>query len=164
MTTQTTLKMTVGDKVFVWLTCGVLGLALGLALPWLLSHIASWPIPFIEYLKFLGSFDNPLMVFGRPAVLVVVGLIIAFVITYESPELTITDQTIQVKEGDDLRTIEREQVAGVYRRSGKVRIESPSGRVLFEGDVSTKREATADAFIAHGYPWEGTVNSKKIDD
>lgn len=161
MAAQTTLKMSVGDKIFVWVTCGALGLVLGLALPWLLSHVASWPIPFIEYLKFLGSFDSPLMVFGRPAVLVLIGLIIAFVITHESPELVITDASIQVKEGDDLRTIEREQVAGVFRRSGKVRIESPTGRVLFDGDVSTKRDATAAAFISHGYPWEGARTSKK---
>lgn len=164
MTTQTTLKMTFGDKVFVWGCCAVLGLALGMTLPWLLSHIASWPVPFIDYLKFLGSFDNPLMVFGRPAVLVLVGLIIAFVITHESPELIITDQSIQVKEGDDLRIIERAQVSGVYRKSGKVRIESPSGRVLFEGDVSTKREATADAFINHGYPWEGAESQHNRND
>lgn len=155
MTEQTTLKMTTGDKVFVWLCCAGLGLGLGLALPWLLSHVANWPIPFIEYLKFLGSFDNSLMVVGRPAVLVLVGLVVAFVITHESPELTIRERTIQVKEGDDLRTIDREQVAGVYRRNGKVRIESHTGRVLFEGDVSTKKSDIAEAFLRYGYPWEG---------
>lgn len=164
MSTQTTLKMTTGDKVVVWIFCGALGLALGLALPWLLGHIANWPLPFIDYLKFLGSFDNPLMVFGRPAVLGVVGLVVAFVITYESPELTISEHKIQVKEGDDLRTIERDQIAGVYRRNGKVRIESHAGRVLFEGDVSVKRAVIATTFLRFGYPWEGTESTTDSTD
>ena len=152
--TETVLRMTAGTKVFVWAALGALGVALGFALPWLLQRVSSWPIPYLDALKFLGSFDAPAMVFGRPAVLGAVGLVIAFFITHESAELTITDAQILIRTGDDARVVTREQVGGVYRRGGKVRIESPEGRVLFNDDVEGGKLAIERAFTRHGYPWE----------
>lgn len=152
---ETVLRMTASTKVVVWLFCAGVGVALGFLLPWLLQYIASWPIPYIDVLKFLGSFDAPVMVVGRPAVLAVVGLVIAFLITWDSAQLTIDDGRILVRKGDDTRIIERAAVAGVHRHGGKVRIESKEGRVLFDDDVEGGRKAIAEAFLRHGYPWEG---------
>lgn len=151
---ETELRMTFGTKVIVWVFCIAAGVGLGLALPWLLQYVASWPIPFIDQLKFLGSFDAPIMVIGRPAVLGVAGLVFAFFITYQSAQLWITDKQITITEGDDSRVIGRDQVGGVYRHGGKVRIESPEGRVLFDDDVEGGKLKIAAAFRKHGYPWE----------
>lgn len=151
----TELKMTLSTKIVVWVFCAAAGIALGFVLPWLLQHAANWPIPYIEVLKVIGSFDAPAMVVGRPAVLCVVGLIIAFIITYEHPELTLSDSRIVIRKGDDSRVIERSAVAGAYRHGGKVRIESHEGRVLFDDEVEGGRRAIAEAFVRHSYPWEG---------
>lgn len=153
--TETVLRMTEGTRVLVWAVLGGAGVGLGFVLPWLLQHVATWPIPYLDVLKFLGSFDAPLMVIGRPAVLGIIGLVVAFFVTYESAELTISDDRIRIREGDDARVVERAQVGGVYRRGGKVRIESPEGRVLFDDDVEGGRRVIAEAFARHGYPWEG---------
>lgn len=151
---ETVLGLTASDRVFVWVVGGGAGAALGFLLPWLLQYVSKWPIPYIDILKFIGSFDAPIMVVGRPVVLGVIGLVIAFFITHESAILRITDAEIVVEEGEDRRVIPREVVAGVYRRGGKVRIDSAEGRVLYDGDVEGKRSAVSAAFIEHGYPWE----------
>ncbi|GAA1629103.1 hypothetical protein [Leucobacter chromiireducens] len=151
---ETVLRMTAADKVLVWGVCGGAGVGLGFALPWLLQHVATWPIPYLDVLKFLGSFEHPLMVAGRPAVLGIIGLVIAFVITSQSAVLTLSDRQIQIREGDDVRVVAREQVGGVYRHGGKVRIESVAGRVLFDDDVEGGKAVIAAAFTRHGYPWE----------
>ncbi|KUF05917.1 hypothetical protein [Leucobacter sp. G161] len=156
-TSETVLRMTGGTKALVWLTLGAAGAGLGFALPWLLQRIATWPIPYIDALKFLGSFDAPLMVIGRPAVLALIGLVIAFFITYEAAELTISDTQIRIREGDDARIVTRAQVGGVYRKGGKLRIESVEGRILFNDDVEGGGVAIERAFTKHGYPWEGTA-------
>ncbi|KJL31463.1 hypothetical protein [Microbacterium azadirachtae] len=154
-TDETELRMTLDTKIVIWVVCAALGVSLGLALPWLLQNIASWPIPFIDQLKFLGSFDAPIMVIGRPAILGIIGIVIAFVITYQSARLRISDTQITITEGDDSRLISRDQVGGVFRHGGKVRIESPEGRVLFDDDVEGGKHRITAAFQKHGYPWEG---------
>lgn len=154
--TETVLRMDVATKILVWVVCGAAGVGLGLVLPWLLQNLSTWPIPYLDVLKFLGSFDAPIMVIGRPVVLGAIGLVIAFFLTYHSAILTIGDERIVVREGDDERVIERRQIAGVYRHGQKVRVESPEGRVLFDDDVEGGRKAIAAAFLRHGYPWEGS--------
>ena len=150
----TTLKMAPSTKLLVWAVLGAAGVGLGVALPWLLQHAASWPIPYFTVLEAIGSIDSPLMVIGRPAVLGLIGITIAFFITHEAATLVLTDEKITVTEGDDTRIIERAQVGGVYARGGKVRIESPEGRILFHDDVEGGKPAIAAAFRRHGYPWE----------
>ncbi|MBL3687579.1 hypothetical protein D3248_11530 [Leucobacter zeae] len=152
---ETVLRMSTGVRVAIWLIGAGAGAGLGFALPWILRVASSWPIPYIGLLEFLGSFDAPAMVIGRPAVLGAIGLIAALVITHGTAELRIRDSGIRIVEGDDARTVAREAVGGVHRRGGKVRIESPEGRVLFFDDVEGGRDAIAAAFIRHGYPWEG---------
>ncbi len=162
MTTEATvLRMDTGTKLLVWAVCGAAGVGLGLALPWILTTVGAWPLPFIDWLKVLATFDSPAMVVGRPAVLGLVGLGIALFITHESAILTIDDERILVREGDDERIIERASVAGVHRRGQKVRIESPEGRVLFDDDVEGGRAAIAAAFRRHGYPWEGAESLRE---
>ncbi|TDP94282.1 hypothetical protein EDF62_0696 [Leucobacter luti] len=151
---ESVLRMQLGTRVGVWLVCSGAGVALGYVLPWVLQHLSTWPIPYLDVLTFLGSFEHPVMVIGRPAVLGLVGLICAFVITSQSAELTLSAERIQIREGDDAREIARENVGGVYRHGSKVRIESVAGRVLFDDDVEGGREAIAAAFTRHGYPWE----------
>ncbi|TCK41300.1 hypothetical protein EDF60_1726 [Leucobacter luti] len=158
---ETVLRMGMGTKVGVWIVCGGAGVALGLVLPWVLQHLSTWPIPYLDVLTFLGSFEHPVMVIGRPAVLGLVGLICAFAITSQSAELTLSAERIQIREGDDAREIARENVGGVYRHGSKVRIESVAGRVLFDDDVEGGREVIAAAFTRHGYPWESVHTRTK---
>lgn len=152
---ESRLYTTLSTKIFIWGTGVLVGAALGFAIPWLGRFAADHPIPYKGVVEFLISFESPIMVIGRPAALAAVGLLIALFLTYHSPDLRITDDTITIIEGDDTRVISRAQVGGVFRKNGKVTIESPEGRKLFSDDVDGKRTEIAEAFRSHGYPWEG---------
>ncbi|MFJ9842921.1 hypothetical protein ACIRYZ_21080 [Kitasatospora sp. NPDC101155] len=152
---ETELRMPLDTKVVIWVFCGAAGAGLGFAVPWLLQSAAKHPIPYADTVRFLGSFDSPAMVIGRPVLLAVIGLVIGLFLTYHSATLRITDRSITIIEGDDTRVIARDQVGGVFHRGGKVRIESPVGRVLFDDDVEGKKAVIAKAFRRHHYPWEG---------
>ncbi|MER7842811.1 hypothetical protein ABTZ03_02545 [Kitasatospora sp. NPDC096077] len=153
--TETELRMPLDTKVVIWVFCGVAGAGLGFAVPWLLRFAAEHPIPYADTVRFLGSFDSPAMVIGRPALLAAVGLLIGLFLTHHAATLRISDERITIVEGDDTRVIARDQIGGVFRRGGKVRIESPVGRVLFDDDVEGRPAVIAEAFCRHGYPWEG---------
>ncbi|MFD8756083.1 hypothetical protein ACFV0O_34665 [Kitasatospora sp. NPDC059577] len=153
--TPTELRMPLDTKLVVWAFCGAAGAGLGFAVPWLLGFAARHPIPYADTVRFLGSFDSPAMVVGRPVLLAVAGLVAGLLLTYHSATLRISDEDITITEGDDTRVITRDQVGGVFRHGGKVRIESPVGRVLFDDDVEGGKAAIASAFRRHGYPWEG---------
>ncbi|MCK7621622.1 hypothetical protein MUU72_00460 [Streptomyces sp. RS10V-4] len=151
---ETVLRMTPGTKAVVWGLCTAAGAGLGLAVPWLLDFAARHPIPYADTVRFLGSFDSPAVVVGRPVLLAAAGLVIGLLLTHHSAVLRISDERITVTTGDETRVIAREQVGGVYRHGEKVRIESPVGRVLFDDDVEGGKAAVAAAFRRHGYPWE----------
>ncbi|MFE6500646.1 hypothetical protein [Kitasatospora sp. NPDC057738] len=151
----TELRMPLDTKVVIWVFCGAVGAGLGFAVPWLLQFAARHPIPYADTVRFLGSFSSPAMVIGRPVALAAVGLVVGMFVTYHAATLRISDESITIVEGDDSRVITRDQVGGVFRHGGKVRIESPVGRVLFDDDVEGGKAAIASAFRRHGYPWEG---------
>lgn len=146
--------MSQSTKLAVWLFGGAVGAMLGFVLPWLGQLADGHSFPYSSVVEFLVSFDAPIMVVGRPLALAAVGFAIAFVVTYVSPDLRITDEEITIIEGDDTRVIARAQVGGIYRRRGKVVIESPEGRTLFAGEVEGGKKAIGSAFAAHHYPWE----------
>lgn len=146
--------MTSGDTVFL----AVLGAALGTGAAALLPMVARWVeergVPFPGILQFLASFDSDWLVWGRPAIGLVVGLVAALVIVHNEPALTVTGDSVLVEKGDSRRRIKRADVAGVYRDGKKLVIETEQGRRLYEGDVEGGRDLVRATFVDRGYPWE----------
>lgn len=154
MTAQTRLAMDNAGKVFVCAVGVAVGVLAGFLLPWLAGFAADHPIPFGGVVEFFASFDNPIVVAGRPLIGAAIGAALAAVVLARSPELTITDEYIRIRIGDDVRRVPRASVAGVYRQGGSLIIESAEGRKLYDGDVEGSRARVRDAFVEHGYPWE----------
>lgn len=146
--------MTNGDTVFL----AVLGAALGTGAAALLPVVARWVeergVPFPGILQFLASFDSDWLVWGRPAIGLVVGLVAALVIAHNEPVLTVSDDSVLVQKGDSRRRIKRADVAGVYRDGKKLVIETEQGRRLYEGDVEGGHDLVRAAFVDRDYPWE----------
>ncbi|MBM9458706.1 hypothetical protein JK386_02215 [Nocardioides sp. zg-536] len=136
---------------------GLGGAVLGVVIPVLARWATELPwLPFQGPLELVGSFDQAWLVWGRPAIGVLAGLALATWVLLQSPVLTIGPEEIQVRRrGEVERVIARDKVDSVHLAGSKVVIETASGRKLFEDEVEGSKAATRDAFLAHGYPWEG---------
>ncbi|MGC0251963.1 YqeB family protein [Pseudactinotalea sp. Z1748] len=141
-----------------WLTVllfGALGLSVGLLVPLLANWAAEVPwMPFQGPLQLIGSFDHDWLTWGRPAIGAVLGLLVALFVLRVSPVLTLTDERIEIRAGDEVTVIEREKVDGVRRKGSNIVILSATGRELFHGEVEGSKDALREAFLRHDYPWE----------
>jgi hypothetical protein len=148
------------DTAGRWIVLGLFG-AVGAALGALLPVVARWVselpwAPFQGPLELIGSFDQAWLTWGRPGIGLVAGLLFAAWTIADSPVLDVDATHVRVRRGGKVeRVLERTKVDSVHRHRGKVVIESAQGRTLFEGDVEGDRSAIRDAFVSHGYPWEG---------
>ncbi len=142
---------------WVVLLFGLGGAALGASVPYLAGLAADLPwMPFQGPLRLLGSFDQAWLVWLRPVLGLVLGLGAAAWVIHDSPVLLLTAGQLRVEQrGEVQRVIPRDKVDAVYRRGGKVVVQSAAGRELFAGDVEGDREQVREAFVALGYPWEG---------
>lgn len=136
---------------------GVGGLALGVVLPLLAKVVADLPwAPFQGPLELVASFDQTWLVWGRPALGLLLGLAAAVWVIADSPVLVITREEIHVRRrGEIERVIQRRKVDSIHRRGSKTVIETASGRKLFEGEIEGDKAEIREAFVAAGFPWEG---------
>ncbi len=148
------LGMTRGDTIFL----AVLGAVLGAVAAVLLPIAAGWAqdrgVPFPGPLQLLASFDSDWLVWGRPVIGLVVGVVAALLIAHSEPVLTVSAEGVLIEKGDSRRRIQRTDVAGVYRDGKQLIIETPQGRRLYEGSVEGSRAQVRAAFVDRGYPWE----------
>ncbi len=150
----TRLGMTGGDAAFVAVLGAVLGAGAAAALPVVARWVEERGVPFPGPLQLLASFDSDWLVWGRPLIGLLVGLVAGLLIAHHEPVLHITRESVLVEKGSDRRRIRRADVAGVFREGGTLVIETEQGRRLYEGGVDGSREKVRAAFVDHGYPWE----------
>lgn len=145
-------------RTWVLALFGLGGAGVGAVLPLLAGWAAALPwVPFQGPLQLLGSFDQQWLVWGRPALGLLLGLAVAAWVIHDSPVLEIDGQRLQVRRrGEVQRVIDRRKVAAVYPRGSKIVVETEAGRALFEGDVEGEKDRVREAFLEHGYPWEGS--------
>ncbi len=143
-----------------WFVLGLLtvaGACLGLLLPLLARWAGELPwMPFQGPLRLLGTVDVDWLVWGRPVIGAALGAALAAWVVTGAAVLVVNEAQVRVvRRGDVERVIRRDQVDGVHRRGSKVVIENAQGRELFADDVEGPKAAVRDAFVRHGYPWEG---------
>ncbi len=136
---------------------GVGGAVAGAVLPYLAGLAADLPwFRFQGPLRLLASFDHAWLVWLRPVVGLLVGLVLAAWVVHASPVLRLTPHEIHVERGGRVqRVVAREKVDAVFRRGSHIVIQTAAGRELFDDEVEGDRDAVRDAFVALGYPWEG---------
>lgn len=148
------LGMTGADTAFLAVLGAVLGAGAAALLPIAARWVEERGVPFPGILQLLASFDSDWLVWGRPVIGLVVGVIAALLISRAEPVLHVSDEGVLVEKGDSRRRIRREDVAGVYRDGKKLVIETEQGRRLYDGDVEGKRDLVRATFVDRGYPWE----------
>jgi hypothetical protein len=155
--TRTVGGFDTGGRLWVIAVFGLGGAALGALLPVLARWAAELPwVPFQGPLRLLGSFDEPWLTWGRPAIGLAAGLALAAWIILDAVVLEIGLDRIEVRRrGQVERVIDRGTVAAVHPKRSKIVIETESGRTLFDHDIEGDRTAVRSAFVDLGYPWEG---------
>lgn len=145
-------------KAWVLALFGGGGAGLGALLPIVAGWAAGLPwVPFQGPLQLLGSCDQTWLTWGRPILGVAAGLTFAVWVILDSPVLDFHVGEINVeRRGQVERVIQRSKVDAVYRRGSKIVIETASGRTLFEDEVEGDKDVLRDAFLSHGFPWEGS--------
>lgn len=146
-----------GGRLFVVGGFAVAGIVAGFVLPLLARWAAGLPwVPFQGPLELISSFDATWLVWGRPLIGALLGLAFGLYVVAGTPVLEIRDDALEVRRnGQVQRVIPRETVGGVHLRGSKTVVEAKEGRVLFEDDVEGGKDAIRQAFVDHGYPWEG---------
>lgn len=144
-------------RLFVVGLFGGGGLVVGLVLPWVarFADDHEW-VPFGGPLRLLTSFDGSWLVWGRPLVGLLLGLVFAAWVVTNTAVLHVDPDEIRVeRRGEVERVIPRAKVDTVHRTGPRVVIEAAGGRELFRDDVEGDRAAIREAFVGAGYPWEG---------
>lgn len=156
VTDTTRLGLTGSDKTWVYALSVGGGFLLGLLAPWLADLLREVPfVPFKPALEWIGDVTQWWAWIARPAGGLALGLLAALVIIDEEYILEISDDEIIVLRGDNRRHLPKAKVVGVHRDGKRIIIDGEHGRVLFDKSVEASRDKVAQAFTAHGYPWEG---------
>ncbi|MGC5629293.1 YqeB family protein [Georgenia sp. Z1344] len=145
------------DRAWVLVIFGGAGAIVGALVPVLAGWASSLPwMPFQGPLELLGSFDQSWLVWGRPLLGLVVGLLIGLVVVSRTPVLRVGPGEIEVVRGGDVeRVIDRDDVAATYRRGSHLVIETAQGRSLFDAEVEGDKDRHRAVLVEAGYPWEG---------
>lgn len=146
-----------GDKAIVVTLAATAGIALGFLLPWLASFATEFPIPFGGAIEKLSEFDSPTIVALRPVIGGALGVVAGFVVAGSNPTVTVSADRILVRKNGETRALAKNEVGGIHRARGKIVIETPTGRILFDDEIDGAKQQVADAFVEYGYPWEMTV-------
>lgn len=148
------LGLTGGDRTFLAVAGAVLGAAAAAVLPVVARWVEERGAPFPGPLQLLASFDSDWLVWGRPVIGLVVGVVAALLIAHHEPVLTVSRQDVLVERGESRRRIRREDVAGVFRDGKQLVLETERGRRLYQGGVEGRHEVVRAAFTDRGWPWE----------
>ncbi|WP_377322885.1 hypothetical protein ACFJIY_25560 [Pimelobacter simplex] len=143
------------DKIWTYALFAVGGVLLLTVGPLLARWLADVPfIPFKDVVRWVGDFDQPWAWVARPAIGLVAGLVVAFVVLVDEWRLEVHDDAIVVVHDRDRRRLVRETILGIHFEGKKVVIEGTDGRRLFDKPVEAKRTVVKEAFASRGYPLE----------
>lgn len=151
----TTLGYTREDRIWIFVLFSLGGAILLGVTPWVAQWLADLPfVPFGGALSWMGGLDDPWMHVARPAVGLLLGLVLAVVVVEDEYRLEIGPDAVVITHGSDRRTLARSEITGIHRDGGKVHIDGREGRVLFAKKVEASKDDVREAFTAHGYPYE----------
>lgn len=151
----TTIGTSRKTVVLVAALCVSSGTAVGYYLPAIARFASRVPIPLDDVFRTLETFDSPGIVYARPLIGAMVGLLAAVILIRNAPRVTIDPYAIVVDRhiARPLQ-IPRTSVATAYvDHRGKLTILGTDGQPAFAGDVDGKEDRVEAAFRAHGYHW-----------
>ncbi|MFD3512544.1 hypothetical protein [Streptomyces sp. NPDC058657] len=133
------------------------GLGLGFALP----PVARWLdgmslLPLGNVFAFVGDMEATWQAATFALAMTLLGLLAAFVAVADSVKVTLDGDTLGIEFGDRQKplSLRRERVAAVLVEGKDLVVLDSAGRPLARAPHRASRTALAQAFRAHGYPWQ----------
>lgn len=144
------------DRVFVTIGFPLAGLAVGWVLPVLARWLLRLPwVPFAGPLRLVATLDGG---FGRFVVLgagLLLGVAVAFLAVHEALQVTVADKELRLRLGDLTRTVPRGDVSAVFVDGRQLVVLDRESRQVVRDRLERAGEPrVAEAFRAHGYPWQ----------
>lgn len=143
-----------GYHVFLW-TVLPLG---GVLVAWLLSMVPQW-VDGLSWVPFQGPIDLLDQLTGRlgTIVLLVIGAVLGGVVALtaydEIIRVEIGAEEVTIVQGDDVTTVPRSSVGGVFKDGKDLVLTDPLGREIARRSSDLGPDSYRQAFLAAGYPW-----------
>jgi hypothetical protein len=147
--------MPLGERIVIFLGVPVVGLLIGLAVP----YVARWALglsvglPLRPVFRVVGAVDRPWEIAVNLALWLVLGLLVVRAAVTESVRLTITDRELRLDRGDWSRTVPRADIEVVFARGRRLTVLDRESRQLVNEPVQARMPVLSDALRGRGYPW-----------
>lgn len=157
MDTAHRLELSTADRLLLVVGLTGLGAGLGAVLPPVSAWVRERNAPFPSWLHALASPEHGWLLWGRPVIGAVIGVVASLVLIDQAWRIEVSRERVLVRRGREVRRIPRERVGAVYRSGRTLVIEDADGVDLFTGTVEGDRSAPPTAFLDLGYPWHDDV-------
>ncbi|MET7418521.1 hypothetical protein [Dactylosporangium sp. NPDC005555] len=150
------LGLSRGDRWLIGVGFPVLGVAAGWALPLLARWLLTLPwVPFGGPVRLVAALDEG---FGRVALMgagLLLGLVFVVVAVHETLRVTVAGDEVRLRLGDNAWSVPRTDVSAVFVDGRMlVVLDRESRQVVREKLERAGDPRVAEAFRAHGYPWQ----------
>ena len=151
----TRLGMPLGERIVIFVGVPVVGLLIGLTLPF----VARWALglsvglPMRPVFRFVAAVDRPWEIAVNLVLWLVLGLLVVRSAMAESARLTITDAELRLDQGDWSRTVPRVAIEVVFAEGKRLVVLDRESRQLVNEPVQAPMAVVSDALRACGYPW-----------
>lgn len=143
------------DLLLLLVGTPLVGLLLGLSVPRLARWVSGSPVlPWRDGIEFLGRLDAPWQTGLFVAAGLVAGVLLVLTALSEDVRLKLTDERVRVEQDGRSRTFERADVSAVFLDGRQLVLLGTDSGQLVRGEPAPRAAALAEAFRAHGYPWQ----------
>lgn len=138
---------------------GLVPMALGGSIGWFIPAIAAWVltlpiVPMEKLFLLITSFDSLWVSIVATMIGIIAGILLAFIIFEESLEVAIFDNSLRLKLGDNIETIEKKDILAIYLENKQLVILDLNSNELYRGFIETKEDNVQEAFQTYQYPWK----------
>lgn len=143
-----------GDLVSLFVLAPTVGVAVGVALPWVARWVADLPwAPFQGPLELVASMETRGgMVIGVLAG-VILGVALAVTTSRDATRVTVDPDTVTVENAGGTRSVARSEVSAVFLDRKHLAVLDTATREVVHVHVDATSRRIEKAFRQHGYPW-----------
>lgn len=142
------------EKILIVVVPILLGGVLGWYIPVLSNWIVEFPlIPLRGIIELLASLNGLWISIVAAIIGMILGLLLAFIIFYESLEVTVTTEGLTMKIGDKTETILKKDISSVFIDDKQLIVLGKDSDVLYQEKFEGKQETVQDIFKRYYYPW-----------